>query len=330
MPKSILKIPFYLQLLFAALLAFTVNTFIYFGYANVYSNRILDLASFQDQFHTGIYQYRILSAYLLVGVYDLLSFLNIDFSLFKLKFLNPGSEPQLYVSFYILNTFFLVLFAIMFLKITQSRNFAATAQEKILLMSIAVFTIALSQFVIVPYDISSYFLLAVFFYFLQRFLGASSMFNLMILGGIMFVSTVNRETSALSLSVAAVLLFEKFRFKKSFIQPLVFLTALFFLTYAGLRYFGSDFTTNDGNVSLQNFSQPKNILGILFWAVFFALSFMLAQNHSARKNIIIFHIISLPYILVCFYTGILYEIRLYLPLFLTSLLLCRREIARID
>ena len=145
------------------LLAFTVSSFVYFGFANIYSSKILNDQSFQEQFQSGIYQYRILSAYFLVWIYEFLSTLNLDYELFKLKFLNSNSEPQMYLSFYILNTIFIMLSAAMVVFITESKSFVATHSEKLLITAVAIFSIALSQFVVVPYDISSYFLLLVFF-----------------------------------------------------------------------------------------------------------------------------------------------------------------------
>ena len=312
------------------LLAFTVSSFVYFGFANIYSSKILNDQSFQEQFHSGIYQYRILSAYFLVWIYDFLSTLNIDYELFKLKFLNSNSEPQMYLSFYILNTFFMMLSAAMIILITESRSFVANYSEKLLITAVAIFSIAVSQFVVVPYDVSSYFLLLVFFYFLLQYLEKESALKLIILSIIILISTLNRESSALSLSLAATLLYFKFGLKKKTILPIAVLGLVFIGVYFGLRMVNGNFTTNDGNLLIQNFTQPKNLLGISFWLVFFIFTLMLAKDKKAAQNIFIFHLLSFPYLILCFYTGILYEIRLYIPLFLTSLLLSKTELSRID
>lgn len=312
------------------LLAFTVSSFVYFGFANIYSSKILNDQSFQEQFHSGIYQYRILSAYFLVWIYDFLSTLNIDYELFKLKFLNSNSEPQMYLSFYILNTFFMMLSAAMIILITESRSFVATHSERLLITAVAVFSIAISQFVVVPYDVSSYFLLLVFFYILLQYLEKQSTSKLITLSLVILISTLNRESSALSLSLAATLLYFKFGLKKETILPIAVLGLVFIGVYFGLRMVNGNFTTNDGNLLIQNFTQPKNLLGILFWLVFFIFTLMLAKDKKAVKHILTFHLLSFPYLILCFYTGILYEIRLYIPLFLTSLLLSKTELSRID
>lgn len=311
------------------LLAFTVNSFVYFGFANIYSSKILNIQSFQEQFQSGIYQYRILSGYFLIWIYDLLSTFNIDYDIFKLKFLNPDSEPQMYLSFYILNTFFIMLSGAMMVLITDLKCFATTQSEKLLITTVAIFCIALSQFVIVPYDISSYFFLLVFFYFLIQYLEKQSSLKLVLLSIFIIISTFNRESSALSLSLAATLLYSKFGLKKESILPIAILAIVFISVYFGLRMMSEKFTTNDGNLFIQNFTQPKNILGVFFWVVFFAFTLILAKDQKAVKYIILFHLLSFPYLLLCFYTGIIYEIRLYIPLFLTSIILTKTELSKI-
>lgn len=323
-----MKLNLFSRLLFAALLAFTVNSFIYFSFGNIYSSKILNYAGFSDQFQSGIYQYRILSAYFIIWIYNLLSGLNIDYQLFKLHFLRNDAEAQMYLSFYILNTIFLLLSAVMMVLISAFKNLIATPSEKIMLIAVAVFVLAFSQFVIVPYDVSSYFLMLLFFYVLMKYLKNNSLLNLILLLLILIISTLNRESSALSLSLAATLLYVKFGTTKKAIFPILALAAVFVAVYLGMRLFHESFSTNDGNLLRENFTQPKNILGLLFWVVFCVFTLVIAKDRRAVHLILLFHLLSLPYILMCFYSGIIYEIRLYVPIFLTSLLLGRLEVQK--
>lgn len=325
-----MKLNLFSKLVFAALLAFVVNSFMYFSFGNIYSSKILNYADFQAQFKSGIYQYRKLSGYFLMGIYDFLSSLNIDYHIFKLKFFNPESEPKMYLTFYILNTFFLMLTAVLMVFITEKKNFVATSSEKILLIAICIFTIGISQFVLVPYDVSSYFLILIFFWFLLKYLEQTSAKNLIILVAILAISTVNRESSALSISLAATLLYAKFGIRKESIFPVLILGIIFFAIYLGMRFSQGTFTTNDGNLFLQNFTDFKNLLGILFWAVFFVFTLILAKDKQSRNLILLFHFLSIPYIAMCFYTGIIYEIRLYVPIFLISLLIGKLHLQKIE
>lgn len=313
--------------MFAALFAFIVNSFVYFSFGNIYSSSVLNYADFQNQFHSGIYQYRVLSGYFLIVIYDFLSGLNIDYQIFKIKFFKEDAEPQLYLSFFILNTFFLILSALTMILITETKNFVATQSDKILLIIAAIFTIGLTQFVIVPYDVSSYFFLLVFFFVLIKYLENSTSPNLLILAVLMIISTLNRESSALSLSLMATVLYAKFGLKKECIIPVAILGITFISVYFGMRFMSESISTNDGNLFTQNFTQPKNLLGILFWITFFILSILLAKDNKSARLIFIFHLLSVPYIVMCFYTGILYEIRLYVPVFLSALFLGRLQIS---
>lgn len=321
-----MKLNLFSKLIFAALLAFTVNSFVYFSFGNIYSSKILNYTEFRQQFSSGIYQYRVLSGYFLIWIYEFLSNLNIDYGIFKLKFFDGSAEPKMYLSFFLLNTFFLVLTSAVMVLITETKNFVATSSEKILFTAVAVFTIGLSQFVIVPYDISSYFFLMLFFLTLIRYTAKNSVIQLIFLGILMLISTLNRESSALSLSLTATLLYAKFGLKKGTLIPVALLGITFLMAYFGMRLMNESFTTNDGNLLIQNFSQPKNVLGLLFWLVFFVFSVLLAKDRKAVQNILIFHILSVPYIVMCFYAGIIYEIRLYTPLFLCALFLSRTDV----
>ena len=311
------------------LLAFTLNSFVYFSFGNIYSSKILNYSDFSQQFHSGIYQYRVLSGYFLFWIYDFLSVLQIDYRMFRFKFFEADSEPQMYFSFYILNTFFMVLSAIILVLISEIKNFIGTNSEKILIVAVSILVMASTQFVIVPYDISSYFFLLLFFYFLLKYLEKSSVSMLIVLMILMVISTLNRESSALSLSLAATLLYSKFGLKKEMIQPILLLAVTFIAVYFGMRLINETFSTNDGNLLLQNFTDPKNMLGILFWIIFFVFTIFLSKDEKTKRNILIFHLFSIPYIIMCFYSGIIYEIRLYIPIFLTSLLLGRTEQTRI-
>lgn len=311
-------------------MAFVINSFVYFSFGNIYSSKILNYADFQEQFQSGIYQYRKLSGYFLIGIYDFSSSLNIDYQIFKLKFFNPESDPKMYLSFYFLNTFFLIQSAILMVFITETKSFVASNSEKILIVAISVFTIGISQFVLVPYDVSSYFFLLVFFWFLMKYLEQNSTKNLIILVVILVVSTINRESSALSISLVTTLLYSKFGIKKESIFPAAVLGISFVAIYLGVRFTQGNFTTNDGNLFLQNFYDPKNWLGILFWAVFFVFSLILAKDKASANRILLFHFFSIPYLAMCFYTGIIYEIRLYVPIFLISLLIGRLHLQKIE
>ena len=314
-----------INICFAIVLTILVNTIVYFSFTNIYSSSIFNFENFNSQFENGIYQYRVFSGQLLIGVYEFLGTLNIDYDVLKLHFINPSSEPQMYLSFYILNTFFAILTAILLSTIMNSKWITATRNERQLLTYFGILIMAISQFVIVPYDYSSYFFILLFAALLLNYLEYQKNSTLGVLALIIILSTLNRESSALSISLAATLLLSKFGLHQKTLVPIAALTIAFVGTYLSIRFLGTSFTTNDGNLFIENLTQPKNWLGALFSLFLLIITLSFCEGKEQRKNIIIFHMISLPYIAMCFYSGILYEIRLYIPIFISCLLLTKLE-----
>lgn len=313
----------YFQIIFIILLAVTVNSFVYFGFTNSYSTSILNYTNFTHQFDSGIYQYRKLSGFFLKEIYQLLGNWDIDYSIFKLKFLKEDAEPRMYLALYLLNTIFLALCSVVMVVLAQSNYFNLNKSEKILLPTIGVFSIIFTQFALSPYDCSSYFLLMLFMYFLLNYTRSQQVKTLITMLVILIISTTNRESSALSISLATTILYVENGLKKKSILPIVFMVVAFVITYLGLRFFSNSYSTNDGVLVEQNFKLMKNLLGISFWILFFGLTIFISNSKENTKAILLFHVFSAPYIFMCFFTGILYEIRLYVPLFLTSLFLSK-------
>ncbi len=317
------------KIVFVTMLAIVVNIFVYFAFGNVYSSILFNKEVFLEQYTNGVYQYRFLSIQLLLWTYDVISALPFKIPL-KMYFWDAKADPNFFLAYAALNTIFLVLFAIVMVLILESKKIIASETEKILLVAVAVFSIGITQFVIVPYDCSSYFFLLLFIGIFLRYLDNGRTSLLILLLAILVVSTINRETSALSISFAAVLLFQKFGIKKESVLPVFFMGISFVIVYILMRVLRHSFSTNDGSTLVYNFTQIRNWIGILFWIIFFWFSMILAKDDRAKKSILLFHVFALPYIIMCFYTGALYEIRLYIPLFLSSLILGRLKIEKIN
>ena len=307
-------------------LVFVINSFLYYSFGNIYSSHLFNVENFKSQYFNGIYQYRFLSSQLLLWIYDFLNSVFPSGIPLKAPLVDKEANINFFTSFYILNTGFLILSALMMLFITETKNFIGTALEKFLIILLALLPTFISQFVMVPYDCSSYFLMLLFFYLLIHFINNKNKGLFWGLVAILVVSTMNRESSALSISLAATLLFSKYGFTKSSVRPVGILTLAFVLVYLMLRYVFGTFTTNDGNLLEANFTHPNAILGMVFSLVFFFISLMVCKGSKQIKWILTFHLLALPYILMCFYSGYLYEIRLYIPIFLSSIFLSRLEL----
>lgn len=320
------KAEFWGRLLLLMAMAFLINSFIYFSFANTYSSAIINIQSFEAQFQAGIYQYRILSGYLFRLTYDFITGLHLNYEVFALKFLNKESEVPALLSFYALNTLFLIASAVVLNSILGSKKMLGTSAEKVMAGLMILFTMGLTQFVMVPYDVSSYFFLLLFFLLFLKYLEKSTPALLFLLCLLVVLSALNRETAALSIAVAATLLYSRFGLSRKSLLPILALVGSFLGVYLGLRWMNASFSTNDGNLLLQNFTEPKNLLGLAFWVVFFLFALFVAKGKAQRKLILLFHLCSAPYIFMCFYTGIIYEVRLYVPLFTVSMLLAHLKL----
>ena len=319
------------NILLMALFAFLANSFVYFGFGNIYSSKIFNHADFLKQFNTGIYQYRVLSGQLLLHIYDILDGLNINYDVFKLKFYEQRAEAQMYIALYLLNTFFAVLTAVGLGTILHSSFVKGSHHEKLTIGLLVVAVTTLTQFVIVPYDYSSYFFILLFAGVFLLHLKRATTATWITLAAIVVLSTLNRESSALSLSMAGALLVQYFGWSKKTFLTVGVLAGCYIATYIILRLTGnSNFTTNDGNLFYENMTQPKNWLGAMFAVLLFLVTLKLSTSKENIKLILLFHALAIPYIAMCLYSGILYEVRLYIPLFLTSVLLGKLDTKTIN
>jgi len=323
-----LKANLFFKIIFVSMFAVIVNIFIYFAFGNVYTAPLFNIDSFKEQYESGVYQYRWLSTYLLIYIYDFLESLPFKIKL-KMDFWDKNAQPNMFFAYAFLNTFFLILSNIILLLITETKYFLANQSEKIFIITISTFSIGISQFVLVPYDCSSYFFLFAFVFLFLKYLESKKLILMLLLVLILMISTLNRESSALSISFAAVILYQLFGLKKESLIPILYLGIGFLATYILVRLAADSFEIRNDNFFLGNISETRSRFGILFWIVFFIFSLLVSNNKQTTKNILIFHLLSLPYIFMCFYTGALYEIRLYIPIFLSSLVISKLSIDRV-
>jgi len=320
-----MKVNLFVKMIFVSLFAIVTNIFVYFAFGNVYSAPLFNIESFKEQYETGVYQYRWLSSSLLIYIYNFLESLPFRIQL-KMDFWDKNAQPNMFFAYAFLNTFFLILSNIILLLITETKYFLANQSEKIFVITISTLAIGISQFVLVPYDCSSYFFLFAFVLIFLKFLENEKLILLLSLVFILVISTLNRESSALSLSFAAVFLYHKYGLKKESLQPLIFLVIGFLATYILVRLSFDSFEIRNDNFFLGNITATRSRFGILFWIVFFMFSLLISNDKKTTKNILIFHVLSLPYIIMCFYTGALYEIRLYIPIFLSCLIISKLSV----
>ena len=81
------------------------------------------------------------------------------------------------------------------------------------------------------------------------------------------------------------------------------------------------------NLDAGNLFIDTNIIGLFFWALFFYLPMAMADSKENKYLIGVFFLLSLPYILTCLKDGVMWEVRLFVPLFLGSLFLSKLDVS---
>ena len=171
---------------------------------------------------------------------------------------------------------------------------------------------------------SSYFFQLSILYIFLRYGEEEFLFPLFSIAALIALSTLNRESSAVSVSIIALLSAQTLGVSKKTFWMAGAATASFIATYKGLRYFKQDehpikiLTGSAGHPF-----EPANIAGFCFWVLYFFLCLSIANSKKNQWLIIGYHLLCFPYIYACFKVGSLLELRLYLPMFLGSLLLAK-------
>lgn len=325
-----MKFNTYISLVVAVVLAMVVSKIVYFGFTPNYANFVFSKPAFNSIFQHDVYQYRVLSKYLLFAIdHWLAADMPAQGAEARILVGTPGGSERFYLAFYYLNSFFLVLTSIMVvLLVNLDRQFRLTVMEKNLIIFLVPMLIGLSQFTVCCYDVSSYFFQLLIIYIFLRFVDRHYWVTMLVIGALIILSTANRESSALSVSMVAVLLLTRYGLTRKTLVGIGVSAVCFLATYVALRILIVDpqheriFNTQVGQFFLDT-----NLIGLLFWGLFFYLPFAIAEETENRILIGLFFVLSLPYIITVFKDGVLWEVRLYIPLFLGALFLSKLDVS---
>jgi hypothetical protein len=268
------------------------NYFAYYGFVSHYSTGVFNPRGFHAQYDNEVFKYRLLGKSLFFGVYRALEYLNPSAGGWeRLRAFNGADPVNFYHSYFLLNTLFLCLTLLVL-----SRHLT---DVELLVVTLLV---ALTQFVVVPYDVLAYFFLACTFAWRR---------SLALTAFVVLLAALNRETAALSLSLYASLLFLG---RGGSLRGLALLFSVFAATYLSLRLalgwshaVGNEFT-------LIRYMNLNSAVGIGFAL---AAGFALVRDRTAAGVFLLF---SLPYVVSIFVTGNPFEARLWVPLLLGVML----------
>jgi hypothetical protein len=325
-----MKFNLFTSVIVALLLSLVTSKIIYFGFTPNFAADIFSRKAFRNRLDRDVYKYRILSKYLLYAVDDWIgNDTNAEDTEPRILVNSPDGSEQFYLAFYYLNTAFLVLTSIMVvLLLNLERSFRFTTAEKNLIIFLVTVLIGLTEFVVCCYDVSSYFFQLLILYIFLQFSPRHYFLSLSIICGLIILSTLNRESSALSVSMISLLLLTKYGWEKKNLVAIGSAAICFLTTYIALRFLiVNPEDLHVINAAAGNLLLDINVVGLLFWGLFFYLPMAIADSTENKYLIGVFFLFSLPYVITCLKDGILWEVRLYIPLFLGALFLSKLDVS---
>jgi hypothetical protein len=316
------------RIVFLTLTAIVLNTVVYFGFVGNYTRFLFSEITYRSQYQDNVYKYRVIGKEMVLKTYHVLKQNNPDKEKLPdnspLKALDPAGSENFYLAYFMVNTFMLILCGVVLCFIFDNALIYCSDKEKYLIPFTIISIISLSEFVVVPYDITAYFFLLISGLLLMKYFQKNKISWLLFAGIWVLAATLNRETSALSISLIATVLFLKYGVSKRSIIPAIILFMFWIIPYIGLRlYFGFDKGFIGFNFLEHNLRNVFSWIGIIAWIVFGWLSIIICNDRRNKIAVGLFHLLCLPYVISCFVGGILFEIRLYIPVFISAVLLAK-------
>jgi len=317
------------SVLFTALLPFLLFFIVYYGFESSYV-QLKTMEKAPDFMFSSVYVYRVIPNFLTVHVPEFLTiFVNSYLASVKPFILKSGTI--FYHSIFLINVVFFLGSSIILDKILQFKPnlFASDKRLRILLHLFGVFLMVIVQYVPTNCDSIAVFFFLSGIFFSLKFAKFRQNKDVLMLCGIIFISTFVRETACLNIAFFGALFFDyrSFRFKGfGFYRELLMLIAAFVVPYIGLRLMiPQDASLAEGVYLFQNFSSPFNLAGLVFGIVFLYLIYQLCGivERNIFKN---FVILSVPYLGMITFVGLFWETRLWLPVLLGVLVISSQNV----
>lgn len=314
------------KLLINVLLPIVLLTMVFYGFNSAYFP-YSTLEKLPDYYYSNVYNFRFISRDALVWFFEQF---NAIFTSLNPTLKEYASQygTSFYHSFFLFNAFFLVLTSWCLNEILALKIFAKSSEKaKLTIHILILLLISITSYVLTPYDSPALFLFAMTLFFTLKYFEEKKLKLLIIISTLIFISTLNRETSSLNIAFLGALFLDKEILKKEKLQQFTKIITLpvfaFLLAYISVRIFmkTDEATVSEGIYLVQNLSKPNNLLGILFFIIFIRLSQKLSSSQQNLSKISGFLLLCSPYLLMILMVGILWEIRLFIPIIIGMILL---------
>lgn len=302
----------------------------YYGFVSGYTRDVFDREGFVEQYESSVYRYRALGPELVLAVDQWLrehpqAVARIPRGLRRVPAAladDPSrpAEPTLYLSYFAVNTLFLTLALFLLLgqlaAVDPARPGADGGGRATLLYLFAATLVALTQYVVVPYDALSYLLLVVGMALARRTEDGRSSFALAALAAVVVVATLVRESSLVLVAFWATLRLPALRRReRRALAELAVLAAAFAVTYLVPR--GATLARDQTRL-VENLTGLLPLAGL---ALLVVVSGALVSVALDRRRSLRFLGLALPYLLAVLLVGEAWEVRLWVPVWLGLVLL---------
>jgi hypothetical protein len=292
-----------------------LSTIVYYGFSTNYTKGVFTKQGFEQQYENGIYKYRVLGQTMLLKTHAIIQRLELP-----VLHYNEG-DWEFYSAYFYLNTAFLCLTCLTLFFVLgglNNRNFLAV-DLPLLFMSCLM---TITQYVVVPYDMLSYFFLSIAALLILN--QKQTILKQIVLCIVVILATLTRETASLILAFYFTVHYKDI-FKKTgsfkinnYQRELLIITLCFLCTYFGLRFTLGFENGIYQSITLNSLLNPLCILSLLF---FISISILIIITKEKTTKTIVFLISTLPYTIPLLGISQLWEIRLWVPVILLLIIL---------
>jgi len=292
----------------------------YYGYSTAYTTKVFSEPTFRRQYEKGVYRYRVLGRWTLLATHDLIerthlpSMLPRSIATTEKKRATAG----FYTAYCVHNAFFLCLACTVLFVLLERRRRTDGFIVDVALVAMALL-MAITGYVVVPYDTMSYFFIAGAAALVLRAPGPGGFAPLCVA---LALATLTRESSVVILALYAAVHLPELagcRPGRRHLE-LLLLVVVFVAVYGGLRAalgVGHGAVTQ-GSVMALNLSRPLARIGFGAFLAFVAWCLVDAAH---RRRCAWFLILCAPFLVTVTIVGLVWETRLFMPVMLPLLLL---------
>ncbi|MDR6921721.1 MULTISPECIES: hypothetical protein [Chryseobacterium] len=316
------KINGFLFVIVLPLLLFAMS---YYGFESSYT-RLKTSEKTPSYLFTSVYAYRVIPNYLSVQMTDLMyTLINGPLIFFK-EFLSKNGTP-FYHGLFLMNSIFFLLCSVLLnvlYKLSSVSCFQNINARRVVHL-LSIFFIVITQYAPTNCDTIALCCYLTGMLLTLKYLHTQNPIYFYLLIVLTALSTFVRETACLNIAFFAAVFVNIKEIKSGnykIVWKIIPLVLAFIIPYLILRMIVGKETVTfvEGIYIDRNFSSPFNLAGLIFTVIVLYFIYKLCTSKENRAVFEKYLFFSTPYLLMITMVGLYWEVRLFLPLFLTGII----------